>query len=186
MNTPDLEELERLLANATPGEWQHHMSHVYGPDPERELICKFRNGPWLVSDRDLIVALKNTAPSLITKAREADELRAEVAANSAAAAKQVSDLAMQVGELRAEVGRLRICVGLHVNADAYADTFPEDAEDAAQLRKSETWHRLSARSVLLERDKDVCNQAAKAWLLKPGGDPAAAFAAARAALGEAK
>ncbi len=73
MDRIDLEELERLLANATPGEWQHHMSHVYGPDPDRELVCQFRNGPWLVSDRDLIVALRNTAEALIA---EVEELRA--------------------------------------------------------------------------------------------------------------
>ncbi len=164
--TPNLEELERLLAKATPGEWVAQgwgdgstpdgVTNIFNHDAEVLLMECLP-----VDDAALIVALHNAAPSLIAKAREADELRAEV-------------------------GRLRICVGLHVNADAYADTFPEDAEDAAQLRKSETWHRLSARSVLLERDKDVCNQAAKAWLLKPGGDPAAAFAAARAALGEAK
>lgn len=60
-----LETLRALAPVVTPGEWQHHMSHVYGPDPDRQLVCQFRNGPWLVSDRDLIVTLRNALPELI-------------------------------------------------------------------------------------------------------------------------
>jgi hypothetical protein len=61
-----IEELKALAEKATPGPWQHHMSHVYGPDPMRELVCQFRNGPWLTSDRDLIAALRNNLPAIIS------------------------------------------------------------------------------------------------------------------------
>jgi hypothetical protein len=30
-------------AKHTPGPWQQHSSHVYGPDPERRLIAQFVN-----------------------------------------------------------------------------------------------------------------------------------------------
>ena len=35
--------------------------------------------------------------------------------------------------------------GAHVQADAYRDAMPDDAKDAAYLRKQETWWRLKAR-----------------------------------------
>jgi hypothetical protein len=57
----DLDALRAAVEKATPGDWQHHLSHVYGPDPERALICQFHNAPWLVSDRDAIVTLINAA-----------------------------------------------------------------------------------------------------------------------------
>jgi hypothetical protein len=59
------EELRALADEATPGPWQHHCSHVYGPDPDRTLVGQLVNGPWLVSDRDLIVALRNNLPTIL-------------------------------------------------------------------------------------------------------------------------
>lgn len=64
------DRLEELAGKATPGPWQHHMSHVYGSDPAREIVCQFRNGPWLVSDRDLIVELVNNLPTIIAALRK--------------------------------------------------------------------------------------------------------------------
>jgi len=72
-----LETLRALAPVVTPGEWQHHMSHVYGPDPDRQLVCQFRNGPWLVSDRDLIVTLRNNLPTIIAALEVVDLVRDE-------------------------------------------------------------------------------------------------------------
>ena len=72
-----LETLRALAPVVTPGEWQHHMSHVYGPDPDRQLVCQFRNAPWLVSDRDLIVTLRNALPELIAALEVVDLVRDE-------------------------------------------------------------------------------------------------------------
>lgn len=57
----DKAELDRLSGAATQGEWQHHLSHIYGPDPERELIAQFRgtSGGHLTADRDFTLALVN-------------------------------------------------------------------------------------------------------------------------------
>lgn len=66
MTNEQIAELRALAEKATPGPWQHHCSHVYGPDPGRDLVGQFRNGPWLVSDRDLIVALRNNLPTILT------------------------------------------------------------------------------------------------------------------------
>ena len=77
MTTNLLETLRALALVVTPGEWQHHMSHVYGPDPDRQLVCQFRNGPWLVSDRDLIVTLRNALPELIAALEVVDLVRDE-------------------------------------------------------------------------------------------------------------
>lgn len=57
--------------------------------------------------------------------------------------------------------RLRQALGAHLQADAYRDTFPDNAEDAKQLRKSETMWRLTARGWLTEADESASLQAAK-------------------------
>ena len=74
------------------------------------------------------------------------------------------EMATRIQQLAAENARLRTIVGLHINADAYRDTFPDDDEDAKQLRESETWHRLQARSLLTDQDESNCEEAAKNWL----------------------
>lgn len=63
--------------------------------------------------------------------------------------------------LQEENMRLRQALGAHIQADAYRDTFPDDAKDAAYLRKQETFWRLTARGWLEGDDSDICAQAAK-------------------------
>lgn len=48
----------------TEGKWQIHGSHIYGPEPERELIAQvLSNDGKLVGDRDRIVHAVNTLPA---------------------------------------------------------------------------------------------------------------------------
>lgn len=86
-----------------------------------------------------------------------------------------------MAEKDAQIARLELIVGLYRNADAYADTFPDDEVDAKQLRKSETWHRLAARSHIDDPLDDACQQAAKQWMLNLP-DVQTALAKARAEL----
>lgn len=73
--TDNLEELERLLAKATRGPWIADKGEIRHPDgPEK---WGLPGGPQERANCAAIVALHNAAPSLIAKAREADELRAE-------------------------------------------------------------------------------------------------------------
>lgn len=84
--TDNLEELERLLAKATPGPWEHDSGpalngtyHVVN-DADENMICECYDGEsYDEHNAALIVALRNAAPSLITTAREVEGLRAEVA-----------------------------------------------------------------------------------------------------------
>lgn len=43
---------------------------------------------------------------------------------------------------------LKTALGYHLNADAYASTFPESEADAKSLSRSETWNRLQARAII--------------------------------------
>lgn len=89
-DTLDLDELERLLAEATPGEWRWWTSNSFrrlssdatGRDGDVLRGVVYRDGqPGVeVSDSDaaLIVALRNAAPALLAMARRAqgvEELR---------------------------------------------------------------------------------------------------------------
>lgn len=40
MTQSEIEELLRLAEKATPGDWQQNGSHIYGPDPQRLLVCQ--------------------------------------------------------------------------------------------------------------------------------------------------
>lgn len=91
----NLEELERLLAKATPGEWHafhkpHSVTICFDPKggySNRVAECTYWSLPTrgqpdrviALSNAALIVALRNAAPSLIVTAREVEGLRAEVA-----------------------------------------------------------------------------------------------------------
>lgn len=93
--TDNLEELELLLAKATPGKWRTFISGKFvaimkagsrrgGGTGEKEVIhwAGFDSSDYpkdTKSNAALIVALKNAAPSLIATAREVEGLRAEVA-----------------------------------------------------------------------------------------------------------
>lgn len=57
--------------------------------------------------------------------------------------------------------RIKEALGAHIIADAYRDTFPDSDEDAAYLRKQETYWRLLARSWLVGSDESLCTQKAK-------------------------
>lgn len=76
-----LEELARLHAAVTNGEWQANGSHIYGPDPERVLVAQTLD--WPTNSRDYIVAIRNAFPAILEYARvlerERDEARAQVA-----------------------------------------------------------------------------------------------------------
>lgn len=75
------------------------------------------------------------------------------------------DLHMEAAALirqqQAEIARLRGAMGAHIQADAYRDAFPDDEQDAAYLRKQETWWRLTGRSWLDEDTASACARAAK-------------------------
>lgn len=58
---------------------------------------------------------------------------------------------------------LKIAMGMHINADAYSSTFPDNNEDAKYLKKSETYLRLSARNLLPEDFAWECHEAYKAY-----------------------
>lgn len=93
-NTPDLEELERLLANATPGDWvaAAKPSRIVGwpivsqqgraigsvnyVDPAGFAPANAALNDEAKANAALIVALRNAAPSLIATAREIEGLRA--------------------------------------------------------------------------------------------------------------
>lgn len=87
--TDNLEELERLLAKATPGEWvfdETVTTQVDLPcvsDQFRLIVAEMLDDGRTVEECEhnaaLIVALRNAAPSLIATAREVEGLRAEVA-----------------------------------------------------------------------------------------------------------
>ena len=55
-------------------------------------------------------------------------------------------------------------LGLHIMADAYADTFPDNAEDSKYLAKNETELRIRARNLLSDELTERCHKAAKDYL----------------------
>lgn len=61
---------------ATPGPWQYHLSHIYGPEPERPLIGQITGMP-LIRNRDFVVEAREALPYWIG---EAERLAAENAA----------------------------------------------------------------------------------------------------------
>lgn len=80
------------------------------------------------------------------------------------------EAAYQAGYEAAEAklhASIKGALGAHIIADAYRDTFPDDAADAAQLRKQETYWRLMARSWLGDDLEEECHQVAKARALQP-------------------
>ncbi|WP_375453763.1 hypothetical protein [uncultured Methylobacterium sp.] len=64
--------------------------------------------------------------------------------------------------LEAEVARLKAALGCHILADAYRESFPDNEQDAAHNRKSETWWRLMSRCPVPTDDplRDACKLAA--------------------------
>jgi hypothetical protein len=68
-----LEELARLHAAATPGEWQVSGSHIYGPDPERVLVAQTLD--WPTNSRDYIAAIHNAFPAILEYVRELERER---------------------------------------------------------------------------------------------------------------
>ena len=67
----DLEELARLCAAATPGEWSVRFQAVRCAGQSRDL------GGWLYSaDAQLVVAARNALPALIARVRELEAERA--------------------------------------------------------------------------------------------------------------
>jgi hypothetical protein len=63
----ELDALEAAHKAATPGEWQRHGSHIYGPDPERALIAQTLD--WPTDSLTAIIAAHNALPALIAAAR---------------------------------------------------------------------------------------------------------------------
>ena len=69
------ERLRELLAKATPGPWQYHCSHIYGPDPERVFVTQaYGSAGNLVADRDLIVEAINALPTLLARIAALEEV----------------------------------------------------------------------------------------------------------------
>lgn len=120
--TDNLEELERLLEKATPGEWiaAAKPSRIVGwpivseqgraigsvnyVDPAGFAPANAALNDEAKANAALIVALRNAAPSLIATAREVEGLRAEVARlrlGIAAAALWTAEPGTTIAELRA-------------------------------------------------------------------------------------
>lgn len=57
--------------------------------------------------------------------------------------------------------RLKTALGYFMNAEAYRSTFPDNDEDAAQLRKSATWNEITGRNFLTDKDQFECSEAMK-------------------------
>lgn len=53
---------------------------------------------------------------------------------------------------------LKIALYHHINADAYASTFPDDESDSKALKKQETWNRLQARTFISDSLEEECSQ----------------------------
>mgnify|MGYP001271641747 CR=1 FL=1 len=68
-------------------------------------------------------------------------------------------MGMSAGE--AQMLRIMEALGAHIIADSYRDTFPDDEQDAAYLRKQETFWRLTARAWLCDGDSEKCHTKAK-------------------------
>jgi len=82
---PDLDELRRLLADATPGPWhdtyEHYVSdELAGPDGKSLLHARsnsddpepcFRHTP----DAQLVIAMRNAMPALLAEAEAGRKLR---------------------------------------------------------------------------------------------------------------
>ncbi len=82
MTRDELDRLAELEAKATPGPWDVAVDSGYGGPPR---VYRGRGGGFCVLDADheraiadarLIVRLRNAAPTLLTAAREAEELKA--------------------------------------------------------------------------------------------------------------
>lgn len=78
MTRPDLDELRRLLADATPGPWKRVASartdsYIFGPEPGLPIFDRFQ-------DRDgaLIAAMRNALPALLREAEAGRKLRERV------------------------------------------------------------------------------------------------------------
>lgn len=68
-------------------------------------------------------------------------------------------MSMSKGE--AQSLRIMEALGAHIIADSYRDTYPDNEQDAAYLRKQETFWRLTARAWLCDTDTEKCHQKAK-------------------------
>lgn len=103
----DLDEIERLLAAATVGDWWNEGCGVfYAPNGWLRTLI-YDEGGHTEDDAALIVTLKRSAPAMIAAIRE---LRATVATlgDSARAGANVLDAKdAEIRELRAENARLR-------------------------------------------------------------------------------
>lgn len=60
-----------------------------------------------------------------------------------------------------ELKLLKIAMGMHINADAYSSTFPDNTNDGKYLKKQETYLRLSARNLISEELSWECHEAYK-------------------------
>lgn len=61
-----------------------------------------------------------------------------------------------------ETSKLKEAFGMFLNGMAYYETFPDNEEDAKQLRKSATYNFLRARNHISEELEDICSASCKA------------------------
>jgi hypothetical protein len=88
--TPDIAELKRLLAEATPGPWHTDKYHAYVWGPHMEMVADTNGEVRIARARgtggglpidtniDLILAAVNAAPALLEAVEERDQLKARV------------------------------------------------------------------------------------------------------------
>ena len=103
MEKVDLDDLERLEKAATPGPWEFFDNptdtgliagcHSVSPSQDATLVFSCASNFYgslspKRDDRDLIAALRNAAPHLIARAREAERLEETLTALKAATAWQ--------------------------------------------------------------------------------------------------
>jgi hypothetical protein len=134
MTAADLDALERLLAEATPGRWRVDGSFDIcrdpngAPDDNGDIVCRGYDH----ADARLIVAMHSALPELIAAARERDGLRAHydtagpehnLLALLDLYEKQRASATAERDALRAEIKRLRAVV-----------------EAATTLHRRDEWH----------------------------------------------
>lgn len=73
----------------------------------------------------------------------------------------IASQAEKLRGMREENDKLQTAFGYFLNGMGYYTTFPDNAEDGEQLRKSATWNFLTAENLVQDHVKANCDQAMK-------------------------
>ncbi len=95
------EQIEGLVEGATPGPWQRNGSHIYGPDPDRLLICQAMDYP--ARSDNLIAAAPTLAATALALMDERDSERDAAARRVKSLSEQVQTIADHHDEVAAKL-----------------------------------------------------------------------------------